>query len=69
MLTLMKNINEKIRDLLASGFTQKKLGETIGVSQAVISDLFTGKQKDMGIERGGRMVDALHVTHCSNQAN
>jgi predicted XRE-type DNA-binding protein len=64
----MKNVNEKIRDLIEQGFTQKALSEAIGVSQPTISDLANGVQKDIGIEKGGRKIDALHALHCSKAA-
>lgn len=64
----MKNVNEKVNDLLASGFTQKSLATAIGVSQPTICDLSTGKQKDIGVEKGGRKIDALHQLHCSKVA-
>lgn len=62
----MKNINQKVNELLEK-YTQRELAEEIGVSQATISDLSTGKQKDIGIERGGRKLDLLHALHCSEQ--
>ncbi len=65
---VMKNVNEKIRDLISAGFTQKQLAESIGVSQATISDLYTGSQKDIGIEKGGRKIDSLHITHHAKAA-
>ncbi len=64
----MKNVNEKVKDLIEAGFTQKELAEAVGVSQPTISDLFTGVQKDIGIERGGRKIDALHAIHCVKAA-
>jgi predicted XRE-type DNA-binding protein len=64
----MKNVNEKVKDLVAAGFTQKGLAEAVGVSQPTISDLFNGVQKDIGIERGGRKIDALHALHCDKKA-
>jgi predicted XRE-type DNA-binding protein len=64
----MKNVNEKVNDLLASGFTQKTLATAIGVSQPTISDLANSVQKDIGIEKGGRKIDALYALHCSKAA-
>lgn len=64
----MKNVNQKIQDLIGAGFTQKELADAIGVSQATISDLYTEKQKDIGVERGGRKIDALHLMHVDKAA-
>ena len=64
----MKNVNEKVNDLLSAGFTQKTLADAIGVSQPTISDLANYKQKDIGMEKGGRKIDALHALHCSKVA-
>lgn len=64
----MKNVNEKVNDLLSAGFTQKTLADAIGVSQPTISDLANYKQNDIGVEKGGRKIDALHALHCSKVA-
>jgi DNA-binding XRE family transcriptional regulator len=62
----MKNVNQKVRDLLVH-FSQKELAEKVGVSQATISDLNTDTQKDIGVERGGRKIDALHEEYCPDK--
>jgi len=57
----MLTINKMIQDLISSGgMTQKEIADAVGVSQPVISDLYREIQKDVGYERAGKKIAALH---------
>ncbi|CAJ0701710.1 hypothetical protein LMG19089_02907 [Ralstonia edaphis] len=51
------------RDILASGLTQKALGDLIGRSQAQVSDLVNGKTKTVEYCVGERL-KSLHKKRC-----
>jgi len=51
-----KNI---IQDLIDNGYSQKAIGETSGLSQASVSDLYVGKTKSTYYEAGVKLI-ALH---------
>jgi predicted XRE-type DNA-binding protein len=59
---VMKNINEMVQDLISFGMTQKQIASAIGVSQAVVSDIYRGKQKDIGYVRGGKSLEQLYLS-------
>ena len=56
----MKNINEMMRDLIASGMTQVEIAKAIGRPQPTISEVFSGEQKDMGYMNGGKKLELLY---------
>lgn len=61
IICVMTNVNQQVKTLLENtDLTQKQIGDHIGVSQTTISDLYTGEQVDIGIERGGRKLEALY---------
>lgn len=39
-------LQEKVQEILDSGYTQDEIAKFAGVSQAVISEIFTGKTKN-----------------------
>jgi len=56
----MDTITTEIRAfLVASGMTQKRLAEVSGLSEAAISRLMTGQQKDTSSRRGAILRRAL----------
>ena len=56
----MKNINEMVQALIASGMTQTEIAKAIGRPQPTISEVFKGKQTDMYYMKGGKSLELLH---------
>lgn len=54
----MRSMNWKniIQDLIDAGMTQSAIGNAIGISQASVSDLLTGKAKSTYYEAGELLV-------------
>jgi predicted transcriptional regulator len=51
---------EIIKDILGSGMTQVQLAKAVGVSQAVIHDIYAGKRAGDPQWRHGQALIALH---------
>jgi predicted XRE-type DNA-binding protein len=49
-----------LRELTATGFTQKQIAERCGVAQSTISDLQRGASKEPSYQLGARLV-AMHA--------
>ena len=56
----MKNLNEMVQELIASGMTQAEIAEAIGRPQPTISEVFKGKQKDMYYMKGAKRLELLY---------
>lgn len=56
----MKNINEMVQELIASGMTQAEIAKAIGRPQPTISGVFSGKQTDMYYMKGAKKLELLH---------
>ena len=56
----MKNINEMVQELIASGMTQVEIAKEIGRPQPTISEVFSGEQKDMGYMNGAKRLELLY---------
>ena len=63
----MKNINEMVQDLIASGMTQVEIAKAIGRPQSTISDVFSGEQTDMHYMKGGKRLELLHKKMIKNR--
>lgn len=61
------NIPSKVKEILATGLTQKEAAEFVGCSQATISDLATGIQTTTKFEFGLKIVE-LHKSVCKKSA-
>ena len=57
----MKTVNEMVQELVQKGFSQKHIAEQIGLSQPVVSELFTGKQTDMFYMKGGKRLEIFYM--------
>ena len=55
-----KNINEMMRDLIASGMTQVEIAKAIGRPQPTISEVLSGNQTDMHYMKGAKKLELLH---------
>ena len=63
----MKNINEMVQELIASGMTQVEIAKAIGRPQSTISDVFSGEQTDMHYMTGGKRLELLHKKMIKNR--
>lgn len=57
------DIKTLLLELQAAGWRQEKIGERIGVGQAAISKLLTGRRKDMLHSNALKLI-ALHAEVC-----
>jgi predicted transcriptional regulator len=57
-----------IKDLLGSGLTQMELAKALGVSQALIHDIYAGKRAGDPQWRHGQQLIALHKRRCKKRA-
>ena len=55
-----KNINEMVKDLIASGMTQSEIAKAIGRPQPTISKVLSGNQTDMYYMEGAKKLELLH---------
>ena len=56
----MKNINEMVQALIASGMTQEAIAKAIGIRQPTISEIFNDRQLDMYYMNGGKKLELLY---------
>lgn len=62
----MDDLKKLASEILATGLTQKALGDLIGRSQAQVSDLVNGKTKTVEYSVGKKL-KSLHRKHCKNR--
>ena len=62
----LKNINEMVRDLIASGMTQNEIAKAIGRDQATISGILHRKQLDIYYMNGGKKLELLYKKMIKN---